>query len=191
MHARFLYHPELTGRTGKLFKEGDANPTEPGWVDTPDKFDPKFVPPVQPDAVVVAPGEAPVARPSHVAYPSWRYSTTPGVDPCLVTSLEQDKALDAAAWKHSPDPLTWGPRVVEDKREEKGSDLPPAVTDEAKRALQFSTKVDDVVALVSASTNPDTLNQIAAFEAENPRGARNTVTKAVRARLAELSAPPE
>jgi len=198
----FLFH-ETEAREGKLFQSADDLPADPtGWFDTPQKFDPAYVPP-PPSAVPDGALPADARRNGFVPqpYPSVRYNRLTLAEK-VVASAEEDDTLDPAVWKHSPDPKTWDEpetpgTVTTQPPRPAGADAddpppPPAATAPTKaeqRAALYKATVSHIIERVSGMTDRAVLDKIATFEAENPKGTRTTVLKAVKARLKELDAP--
>lgn len=191
-----LFHKELAAEGQVFMTEADL-PTAPGWVDTPAAFDPAYKKPepIAPSGSI--PADAPpgfVPNP----YPSCRYRKGDPENPKRVATAEDDAALEAAepgVWQHSPDPNFKPPVAGPDA----GAPDPNALADiggtttltDAQKAEFYAAKVAEVVVKLEAIGNPGLLTAIAAAEAENPKGARVTVAKAIAARLAVLSAPVE
>lgn len=210
MYPRFLYHKE-EAPSGKLIRSAADEPTGEGWVDTPQKFDPKYVDPPK----LVPDGSVPADRPGYIpkAYPSFRYGASGETQ--IVSSAEADAALNPADWKHSPadflpktnapvmvTPLPPAPPVVIDPLnpppELPVSTAPPMPTLPAEppqlsaakqKAALYAAPVAQVIANVKTMSDIEKLQMVKGFEETNP-SKRVTVIKAVDARLAELGYVP-
>lgn len=177
MYPKFLYH-KTAAPEGQLIRTEADEPTGEGWVDTPQAFDPAYVPP----PVLVPPGTVPADAPGFVPtpYPSFRYHRDGQTQ--LVRTVEEDESLDPDVWKHSPADFDTvevpAPAPV----------VPLKGNSAAMKAELYGAKVTDIVPRVAAMTDVDMLQMVQGFEEANPKGARASVIKAVEKRLAEL--PP-
>jgi hypothetical protein len=112
MFPAWHFHKDLAPE-GQVFQTAEdlarAEDDNPGWQDTPAKFDPKYVaPPPSP----VAPEDRPADQPGYVpvTFPSLRHNQA-GEERRVETKDEAD-ALEAAepgVWKDTPDPDAWDP----------------------------------------------------------------------------------
>lgn len=204
-YPKFLYHPELAP-AGRLIRDEASEPTEPGWVDTPQKFDPAYVEP----APIVPEGSVPADRPGYVPqpYPSVRYGASGETK--VVASADEDAALNPADWKHSPahfldeppavvapppppavpvviDPLNPPPEVPTENTPpapQLKTD-PPQVGSAKQKAALYAANAADVIDKVKGMSDIATLQMVKGFEESNP-SKRVTVIKAVDKRLADL-----
>lgn len=198
-----LFHKELAPE-GQVFMTKADVPSDAGWVDTPAAFVAGYTKP----APTVAPDSVPADAPAGFVpqpYPSVRYRLGDEASARTVASAEEDAELEAAepgVWKHShdakakvntdpvaaPDAGAADPTALTDLTD--AVDAPVVLTD-AQKAEVHAAKAVDLFAKVSAISSPKLLEAIAAAESEKPGGARATVLKAVKARLAELKVSAE
>lgn len=198
-YPKFLFHREKAAE-GQLFASEDDLPKDPtGWVETPAAFDEGYVAPPAPDT---AEGSIPedARRRGYVPapFPSHRYKKNDADHPKTVNSQEEDDALEAAepgVWKHSPDPKAWaddaaptGTATGADLAT--GPDAPHGLTEDQKAEF-YAAKVADIVVKLGSVTGVGPLDELAAVEDQNPKGARQTIVKAIKARKAELAVPVE
>lgn len=205
MYPRFLYHKD-EAPSGRLIRNAEDEPTGPGWVDTPQKFDPAYVEP----APVVPEGSVPADRPGYVPqqYPSHRYGASGEVR--VVASAEEDAELNPRDWKHSPAdflaeiaPAEPAPKPRAVARAvtppPPAPDVPPAdpavpppakpMNAKAMKASLYDAKEADVIAQVREMGDIEKLQIVKGFEETNPKK-RAKVIKAVDKRLAELGYVP-
>jgi hypothetical protein len=197
-----LFHKDLAPEGQVFMTEADV-PSEAGWVDTPAAFVAGYKKPVQVVAADAIPADAPagfVPQP----YPSVRYRLGDEASARTVTSAEEDAELEAAepgVWKHSPRSQGQGQRRRGrgPRRRRAGPERAgrphrrrrAVVLTDAQKAEVHAAKAADLFAKVSGISSPALLAAIAAAEDEKPGGARVTVLKAVKARLAELKVSAE
>lgn len=184
-----LFHKTLAPE-GQNFPTADACPTDEGWVDTPAAFVEGYQ---KPEPQV---GDGRISEAARNAgfvpspYPSHRYKKNEPDTPKTIATREDDETLEAAepgVWKHTPDPKAW-----EDGYEvPAGPDLgdAPMLLTQDNLAELHGAKVADIVVKVSSLSSVSHLQTIASAEDKNPKGARPTVLKAIKARLAELKVP--
>lgn len=194
-----LFHKDLAPE-GQVFMTKEDLPDADGWVDTPAAFVAGYKPPKPVAPADSLPADAPpgfVPQP----YPSYRYKVGDADNPVVVTTKEEDEALEAkepGVWKHSHDAAAKVNQPADAGAPTSGKlvdlgagdgDAPVVLTD-AQKAEFYGAKVADIVVKLSAIGSVSQLEAIAAAEAENPKP-RVTVQKAVKARLAELKASTE
>jgi hypothetical protein len=189
----FLYHKDHAP-LGRIFHTAAAVPTEPGWVETPAKFDPTYVaPPETPEADGSLPADAPAGYvpqpyPTHVYHRGTQESR-------LVADRAAHAALEAAdpgVWINTPDVAAYDARQAAsgDVAATTGADpaLPTAGDLTADQAAAFAkSTVGQIVDQLQSVTNAGLLAQLETVEGTRAAGPRTTVLKALKARALELT----
>lgn len=177
------YHKDLAPDGREIKSAAQEAELGPGWVDTPAAFDPAYRP-LTPTPEDGAPLEAVIAPPKEIIpYPAMRYARDGRT--VTVTSVQEDRALDPAEWKDTPDPKAW-------------PDLPPAPPSPNPSTVAplaesfYLLNATEAARLVAGADTPQKLDVIAAAEEAHPKfpGGRASVLRAIAERREALTSAP-